>query len=60
MLHPASHPAHHFTCGSLQWLSLIAIKVSPSYVTTTESGPDVDLGVVFLVQASGSRLTLGL
>ena len=48
MLRPASRPAHHFTCGSLQWLSLIAIEVNPSHATTTGSRPGVDLGVVFL------------
>ena len=51
MLRQASHPAHHFTRGSLQWLSLIAIEVYPSYVTTTGSKTSVDLGVVFLVRA---------
>ena len=47
MLRPASRPAHHFTRGSRQWLSLIAIEVNPSHATTTGSGPGVDLEVVF-------------
>ena len=54
MLCPASRPAHHFTCGSLQWLSLIAIEVNHSHATTTGFGPGIDLGVVFLVWAQGS------
>ena len=37
MLRPASRLAHHFTRGSLQWLSLIAIEVNPSHATTTGS-----------------------
>ena len=49
MLRPTSHPAHYFTYGSLQWLSLIAIEVNPSHTTTTASGPGVDLGVVFFI-----------
>ena len=55
MLRPASHPAHHFTRGSLQWLSLIAIKVNPSHANTTGSGPGVDLGVVFVAPFRGSH-----
>ena len=60
MLHPASHLAYHFICGSLQWLSLIAIEVNSSHTTITKSGPGVDLRVDFLARAPGSRLTLGL
>ena len=49
MLRLASCLAHHFTRGSLQWFSLIAIEINPSHATITRSGPGVDLGVVFLV-----------
>ena len=49
MLRLASRAALHFTRGSFQWLSLIAIEINPSHATTTGSGPGVDLGIVFLV-----------
>ena len=58
MLRPASRLAHHFTRGSFQWLLLIAIEVNPSHATTTGSGPDVDLRVVFLVRAPCLKFTI--